>query len=156
MTTEQEIRAQAEAAKMASYPLAALQVDVRNMALHAMADALLGAAGMVLQENAADLAAAKDAGMQPSYLDRLRLDMRRISDMAEGLRQTAELPDPLGREDYSVRRPNGLEIRRLRVPLGVVGMIYEARPNVTALSKVRECRIPAWWLRCFAFQSCDP
>lgn len=132
MTTEQEIRAQAEAAKMASYPLAALQVDVRNMALHAMADALLGAAGMVLQENAADLAAAKEAGMQPSYLDRLRLDMRRISDMAEGLRQTAELPDPLGREDYSVRRPNGLEIRRLRVPLGVVGMIYEARPNVTA------------------------
>ena len=69
--------------------------------------------------------------MRASYIDRLRLTPERIHAMAEGLQLTAALPDPLGREDYAVRRPNGLEIHRVRVPLGVVGMIYEARPNVT-------------------------
>ena len=129
---EQEIRTQAEAAKAASYQLANLRTDVRNAALCAMADALLKHTAAILRENAADVADAKAAGTRVSYLDRLRLDERRIAAMAEGLRLTAALPDPLGREDYSVRRPNGLEIRRVRVPLGVVGMIYEARPNVTA------------------------
>ena len=86
----------------------------------------------ILHENAADVAEAKAAGTRASYLDRLRLDAKRMEAMSEALRLTAALPDPLGREDYSVRRPNGLEIRRLRVPLGVIGMIYEARPNVTA------------------------
>jgi len=129
---EQEIRTQAEAAKAASYQLANLRTDVRNAALCAMADALLKHTAAILRENAADIADAKAAGTRASYLDRLRLDEGRIAAMAEGLRLTAALPDPLGREDYSVRRPNGLEIRRVRVPLGVVGMIYEARPNVTA------------------------
>lgn len=129
---EQEIRTQAEAAKAASYQLANLRTDVRNAALCAMADALLKHTAAILRENAADVADAKAAGTRVSYLDRLRLDEGRIAAMAEGLRLTAALPDPLGREDYSVRRPNGLEIRRVRVPLGVVGMIYEARPNVTA------------------------
>ena len=132
MMMEQKIRAQAEAAKAASYMLASLRTDVRDTALHAMADALQTDADAVLRENAADMADAAAAGMRASYLDRLRLDAGRISEMAEGLRLTAALPDPLGKEDYSVRRPNGLEIRRMRVPLGVVGMIYEARPNVTA------------------------
>ena len=132
MMMEQKIRAQAEAAKAASYMLASLRTDVRDTALHAMADALQSNADAVLRENAADMEDAAAAGMRASYLDRLRLDARRISEMAEGLRLTAALPDPLGKEDYSVRRPNGLEIRRMRVPLGVVGMIYEARPNVTA------------------------
>lgn len=129
---EQEIRAQAEAAKAASYRLAALRTDARNKALCAMADALMAHRDKILHENAADVEDAKTSGMRASYLDRLRLDEARIASMAEGLRLTAALPDPLGREDYSVRRPNGLEIRRMHVPLGVVGIIYEARPNVTA------------------------
>ena len=132
MVIEQEIRAQAEAAKAASYRLAALRTDARNKALCAMADALMAPRDKILHENAADVEDAKTSGMRASYLDRLRLDEARIASMAEGLRLTAALPDPLGREDYSVRRPNGLEIRRMRVPIGVVGMIYEARPNVTA------------------------
>ena len=132
MMIEQEIRTQAEAAKAASYQLASLRSDVRNRALHAMADALMQHTESILHKNAADVAEAKAAGTRASYLDRLRLDAKRMEAMSEALRLTAALPDPLGREDYSVRRPNGLEIRRLRVPLGVIGMIYEARPNVTA------------------------
>ena len=132
MMIEQEIRTQAEAAKAASYQLASLRSDVRNRALHAMADALMQHTESILHENAADVAEAKVTGTRASYLDRLRLDAKRMEAMSEALRLTAALPDPLGREDYSVRRPNGLEIRRLRVPLGVIGMIYEARPNVTA------------------------
>lgn len=129
---EQEIRTQAEAAKEASYTLAGLRADVRNAALCAMADALMAHRDEILHANAVDAEEAEKAGMRLSYLDRLRLDDGRITSMADGLRLTAALPDPLGREDYSVRRPNGLEIRRVRVPLGVVGMIYEARPNVTS------------------------
>lgn len=132
MMMEQEIRALAEAAKAASYQLAVLRTDVRNAALDAMADALTAHMNEILRENAEDVAEATSAGIRASYLDRLRLDESRVAAMAEGLRLTAALPDPLGREDYSVRRPNGLEIRRVRVPLGVIGMIYEARPNVTA------------------------
>lgn len=129
---EQEIRTQAEAAKEASYTLAGLRADVRNAALCAMADALMAHRDEIFHANAVDVEEAEKAGMRLSYLDRLRLDDGRITSMADGLRLTAALPDPLGREDYSVRRPNGLEIRRVRVPLGVVGMIYEARPNVTS------------------------
>ena len=129
---EQAVRAQAEAAKEASYALAVLRSDVRDAALHAMATALTEHAAEILQENAADVTDAEAAGVRASYIDRLRLTSERIYAMAEGLRLTAALPDPLGREDYAVRRPNGLEIHRVRVPLGVVGMIYEARPNVTA------------------------
>ena len=132
MMMEQEIRALAEAAKAASYQLAVLRTDVRNAALDAMADALTAHMNEILRENAEDVAEATSAGIRASYLDRLRLDESRVTAMTEGLRLTAALPDPLGREDYSVRRPNGLEIRRVRVPLGVIGMIYEARPNVTA------------------------
>ena len=129
---EQAVRAQAEAAKEASYALAVLRSDVRDAALHAMATALTEHTAEILQENAADVTDAEAAGVRASYIDRLRLTPERIHAMAEGLRLTAALPDPLGREDYAVRRPNGLEIHRVRVPLGVVGMIYEARPNVTA------------------------
>ena len=131
-TVQSTLGAQAEAAKVASYRLAALRTDERNTALCAMADALIRHTDAILHKNAADIEEAARAGVRASYLDRLRLDAGRVSAMAEGLRLTAALPDPIGREDYSVRRPNGLEIRRLRVPLGVVGMIYEARPNVTS------------------------
>lgn len=129
---EQEIHAQAEAAKAASYRLAVLRTDERNAALSAMADALISHTDEILRENAADVEEASHTGTRASYLDRLCLDEERVAGMVEGLRLTAALPDPLGGEDYSVRRPNGLEIRRMRVPLGVVGMIYEARPNVTS------------------------
>jgi len=127
-----EVRKKAEAAKAASYKLGTLSTKVKNEALLAMAHALVQRSSMILAANAQDLEEARQKGVKRSYLDRLMLDENRIADMAEGLRQTAALPDPIGQGDYSTVRPNGLEIRRVRVPLGVVGIIYEARPNVTA------------------------
>ena len=126
------IRKQAEAAKKAANSLGVLGVEVRNRALVNMADSLIANQKLILAENAKDIKLAVSNGVSPSYQDRLRLDKKRLNAMAEGIIQLAGLPDPLGREDYSTRRPNGLEIRRQRVPLGVVGIIYEARPNVTA------------------------
>jgi len=127
-----EVRKKAEAAKAASYKLGTLSTKVKNEALLAMAHALEQRSSMILAANAQDLEEARQKGVKRSYLDRLLLDENRIAGMAEGLRQTAALPDPIGQGDYSTVRPNGLEIRRVRVPLGVVGIIYEARPNVTA------------------------
>jgi len=127
-----EVRKKAEAAKAASYKLGTLSTRVKNEALLAMAHALEQRSSMILAANAQDLEEARQKGVKRSYLDRLLLDENRIAGMAEGLRQTAALPDPIGQGDYSTVRPNGLEIRRVRVPLGVVGIIYEARPNVTA------------------------
>jgi len=127
-----EVRKKAEAAKAASYKLGTLSTKVKNEALLAMAHALEQRSSMILAANAQDLEEARQKGVKRSYLDRLMLDENRIAGMAEGLRQTAALPDPIGQGDYSTVRPNGLEIRRVRVPLGVVGIIYEARPNVTA------------------------
>lgn len=126
------IQSQAEQAKKASYTLSIFRADERNQAILAMADSLIANKDLILSENAKDMQAAQHSGVKKSYLDRLLLTEQRIEDMAEGLRQIATLPDPIGLEDYSVRRPNGLEIRRQRVPLGVIGIIYEARPNVTA------------------------
>lgn len=82
--------------------------------------------------NEEDLKKAEEKGMRSSMVDRLRLTASRIEDMAEGLRQVAALPDPLGEVMMDIQRPNGLQIRQIRVPMGVVGIIYEARPNVTA------------------------
>jgi len=127
-----EVRKKAEAAKAASYKLGTLSTKVKNEALLAMAHALEQRSSMILAANAQDLEEARQKGVKRSYLDRLMLDENRIAGMAEGLRQTAALPDPIGQGDYSCVRPNGLSIRRVRVPLGVVGIIYEARPNVTA------------------------
>ena len=132
MDIQQEIRKKAEAAKAASYKLGTLSTKVKNEALLAMAHALEQRSSMILEANALDLEEARQKGVKRSYLDRLMLDEDRIAGMAEGLRQTAALPDPIGQGDYSTVRPNGLSIRRVRVPLGVVGIIYEARPNVTA------------------------
>ena len=132
MDIQAEVRRKAEAAKAASYKLGTLSTRVKNEALLAMARALQQRSSMILDANAKDLEAARQKGMKRSYLDRLMLDENRLAGMAEGLRQTAALPDPIGQGDYSAVRPNGLEIRRVRVPLGVVGIIYEARPNVTA------------------------
>ena len=96
-----------------------------------MADALVAATGSVLDANELDLAAGRDAGMADGLLDRLTLDARRVAAMADGLRDVAALPDPVGEVLRGYTQPNGLEIRQVRVPFGVIAMIYEARPNVT-------------------------
>lgn len=97
-----------------------------------MACALEDGAALILEANAADLEAARAKKIKKSFLDRLMLDEGRIHSMAEGLRQTAALPDPVGEGEWETVRPNGIEIRRVKVPIGVIGIVYEARPNVTA------------------------
>lgn len=125
--TEMGRRAQA-----ASRTLATASTGAKNAALLAAADVLEERASDVLAANRADLEAAGAAGMDPGPLDRLRLTDGRIAAMAAGLRQVATLPDPVGEVLDGWRRPNGLEIQRVRVPLGVVAIIYENRPNVTS------------------------
>ena len=132
MDLQEMILAKAGAAKEAAQSMNMLSTVVKNAALLAMAHALEQRCEAVLEANQQDLEQARHKGVKRSYLDRLMLNESRIKGMADGLRQAAALPDPIGEGDYSTIRPNGLEIRRVRVPLGVVGMIYEARPNVTA------------------------
>ncbi len=128
----QLVEEKVRAAGAAAGKLAILPADVKNRALFAMAKALEDRKDMVLAANAQDLEEGRHKNLRRSYLDRLMLNESRLAQMAEGLRQTAALPDPIWQGDYSVQRPNGLEIRRIHVPLGVIGIIYEARPNVTA------------------------
>lgn len=123
---------QAQRAKASSYELLTTDTKARDGALLAMADALEANADAILAANERDLAAARAAGRREALLDRLALSPARIAGMAGGLRKVAALPDPVGGADYAVRRPNGLSIEKRRVPIGVVGIIYEARPNVTA------------------------
>ena len=123
---------QARAAKAAARRLAVTASPVKDAALRAMADALEKNAAAILAANAEDMAAAQEKGTPRAMLDRLMLDEKRIRGMADGLRQTAMLPDPIGEGEMETIRPNGLEIRRVKVPIGVIGIIYEARPNVTA------------------------
>ncbi len=132
MSLEEKIIVKAAQAKQAAFALAVLSTEEKNQALHAMAAALEDRSSLILLENAKDIDAARKMGMSRSMLDRLMLNEERIAQMAEGLRQTAMLPDPIGQGIASTLRPNGLEIRKVRVPLGVIGIIYEARPNVTA------------------------
>ena len=133
MDIEALVREKAQAAKEASRLLAVMKPEDKNRALYAMADMLEKRMRLILDANAEDLEEARTRkDVKRSYLDRLMLDESRIHAMAQGLRETAALADPIGRGDFSTVRPNGLEIRRVRVPLGVVGIIYEARPNVTA------------------------
>ncbi|MFE1593970.1 glutamate-5-semialdehyde dehydrogenase [Nocardia sp. NPDC058705] len=135
VTPELDIRAAvhdaARRARVASRVLAQLTTAQKNDALHAAADALLAAADRVLAANAEDIATAQAAGTEENLLDRLRLTKSRVDGIASGLRQVATLPDPVGVIVRGSTLPNGLEIRQTRVPLGVVGMVYEARPNVT-------------------------
>src|SRR5579871_3859992 len=123
---------QARRAKAAARRLATLGADVKNAALEAMAAALTECGAAILEANAADLEAGRERGLSEALLDRLMLNEKRLRAMAEGLQQVAALPDPIGQVIAGGRRPNGLEIQRVRVPLGVVGVIYESRPNVTA------------------------
>ena len=126
------IREQALAANQAERQLAVTSTKVKNAALLAMADALLSHEKEILKANALDLKAGKKAGMRQSFIDRLLLNHKRLEEMAEGLKQVAELADPIGKVLDGQTLPNGLTIVKKRVPLGVIGIIYEARPNVTA------------------------
>ncbi|WP_245154982.1 glutamate-5-semialdehyde dehydrogenase [Nocardioides sp. 1609] len=126
------VRALAERAREASHELALATRATKDAALHAMADALLARGGELLAANAEDVARADAAGTPPNVVDRLRLTGERLAAMAQGLRDVAGLPDPVGEVVRGSTLANGLELRQVRVPFGVVGMIYEARPNVTA------------------------
>ncbi len=126
------LRQQAQFAKQASYQLLLTDTQTKNKALLMMADALVAETPAILSANAKDMDSARAAGRTESLLDRLALNESRIIGMAEGLRKVASLPDPVGGADSVVKRPNGLSIEKRRVPLGVIGIIYEARPNVTA------------------------
>ncbi len=123
---------QARRAKKASRKLASLSSDTKNSALLAMADAVISKQSEIMESNCMDVTAGKERGLAGALMDRLALNEKRIAAMAEGLRQIAALPDPVGQIMDGSRRPNGLEIQRVRVPFGVIGIIYESRPNVTA------------------------
>jgi glutamate-5-semialdehyde dehydrogenase len=122
----------ARRARTAANELVTATRAVKDRALFAMADALVAGTAEVLAGNEADVAAARAAGTATALIDRLTLTADRIAGMADGLRQTAALPDPVGEVVRGSTLPNGLELRQIRVPFGVVGMVYEARPNVTA------------------------
>ncbi len=123
---------QAAKAREAKYRVALLPTDVKNKAIGDVADALEANAKDIIAANAIDMENGKTKGLSTGLLDRLKLDEGRIKAMADGLRQLVELEDPIGKETESFTRPNGLIITKRLVPLGVVGVIYEARPNVTA------------------------
>ncbi len=127
-----ELEALCKAAKAAKYETAALDSDKKNEALIKIADLLVNESETIILANARDIAAATTKGMSIPLIDRLRLTEDRIKAMSEGLKQVAELPDPLTDVLEEWERPNGLSIKKVRVPLGVIGIIYESRPNVTA------------------------
>ena len=132
MATYELVKAKAQAAKQAAAKLAVTSTAVKNAALLAMAAALEAQQSEILATNERDMTAAAAKGMKSSMLDRLKLTAERISGMADGLRQVAGLADPVGNVIDGKTLPNGLHITKIRVPLGVIGIIYEARPNVTA------------------------
>jgi glutamate-5-semialdehyde dehydrogenase len=127
-----DIRSQALACRQAAQQLAQCTGVEKNALLLAMADALQANGGAILAANARDLQVAQDKGVTDAMLDRLKLDRGRLDGIAQALREVAALPDPVGQITRRDVRPNGIEVNRVRVPLGVIAMIYEARPNVTA------------------------
>lgn len=127
-----QITQQALACREAAQAIAQLPGARKKALLHAMADQLQAHADAILAANARDMQAAAANGISGAMLDRLRLDESRLAAIAQGVRAVTDLPDPVGRITHQETRPNGLRVRRERVPLGVIAMIYEARPNVTA------------------------
>ena len=130
------VRELALRAREASRRLANLSTEEKNVLLLAMADELVARKKEILEANRNDVEAGKAAGLTGALLDRLELTEKRFADMVEGVRQVARLPDPVGEVVRKWKRPNGLEIEKMRVPIGLIGIIYESRPNVTVDSAV--------------------
>lgn len=126
-----EVVMKATLAKKAARIMNNVTTEQKNEALLVMADALVAASAAIIEANKLDLKRGQEQGTSSSMLDRLALDEKRIEAIANGLREIVQLPDPVGELLEQFERPNGIHIRKLRVPLGVIGMIYEARPNVT-------------------------
>jgi glutamate-5-semialdehyde dehydrogenase len=126
------VRELGAAARSASRELARASTDAKNRALRAMATELRAGAGAILKANEGDVAQARRDGADGAFLDRLALTAALVEQMAAGVEQVAALPDPIGTLSERTRRPTGIEVARMRVPLGVIGIIYESRPNVTA------------------------
>jgi len=131
-TIAQQMKEIALAAKAASVPLANLASAAKDALLLRMAEALQAASAELMAQNAKDLAAAREKGLSEAMIDRLVLDEARIDAMARGLREVAALPDPVGEISEMKRRPSGISVGRMRIPLGVIGIVFESRPNVTA------------------------
>lgn len=131
MTIQSTIEEMARAAKAAAVAIATCATDEKDAVLRLLSDALLQDAGTIKTENEKDLARAKEMGVSDAMMDRLTITDATIQSMADGLRDVAQLEDPVGAIVKSWRRPNGLEVSRMRIPLGVIGIIYESRPNVT-------------------------
>src|SRR3954453_14839066 len=130
-TTAPSVSALCRAAKAAARSLAATDSAARDGALLAMASALEARVDEILEANARDLEAGRESGLSAALMDRLALTAERVRAMAAGARAIAALPDPVGEVVDGGRLPNGLDFRKVRVPLGVVAVVYEARPNVT-------------------------
>src|SRR5258708_28320799 len=130
-TTAQSVTDICVAAKRASQVLATLESGVKNAALEAIAGQLVARMPEILEANARDLEAGAESGLSDVLMDRLRLDEARVEAIAGGVRDILALPDPVGEVIEGFRLPNGLDVRKERVPLGVVAVVYEARPNVT-------------------------
>ena len=127
------IESLAQNARKASLALNGATAEEKNDALQAIARGLESNRKLLLEENQKDLTAAEENGLPDSMVDRLRLTHERIDAMAQGLRQLIDLPDPVGAVMEKKIRPNGLEIRKVRVPIGVIGIIYESRPNLSLI-----------------------
>jgi glutamate-5-semialdehyde dehydrogenase len=132
MTLNDQILDFGRRARAAARQLRLCTTEQKNAGIRAMADELLAAESAILVANAEDLARAKAAGLSGAMLERLKLDSKRLAAMADGVRQVADLPDPVGEILREWTRPNGLHIEKKRVPIGVIGIIYESRPNVTS------------------------
>lgn len=132
MTIAEKVRTIAEDARQASLVMARLSSGAKNELLMNMAMALINNAPHLIEENRKDLDAGEKKGLSGAMLDRLMIDEARIKGMADGLREVANLPDPVGEVTKMWKRPNGLMVGKMRIPLGVIGIIYESRPNVTA------------------------
>ncbi len=128
----EKLQAIGQAAREAAEALAATSSDVKNTALRAAAEAVRAGTIAIVEANEKDLGLAEEKGLSPAMIDRLRLDADRVEGVAASLEGVAEQPDPVGRILHETERPNGLKISRVAVPLGVIGIIYESRPNVTA------------------------
>ena len=132
MSVKDDVTSIARAARAASIGLARLGSSVKNSALINMADGLIANAAFLKDENAKDIAAGEKKGLTKAMLDRLTLTDKTLATMAEGLKEVASLPDPVGEVTKMWKRPNGLMVGKMRIPIGVIGIIFESRPNVTA------------------------